>query len=281
MCIESMMQDRKALQAGTSHFLGQNFARASGIKFQTADETEAYAWTTSWGASTRMIGGVIMTHGDDDGIILPPKVASSHLVLMPIFRKESDRAPVMAYTETLAKSLRDIDYHHRRLRVEIDRRDIGGARGWEWIKKGIPVRVEIGPRDIAADAVFMGRRDKDPKEKTSLERNRFLTEIPRILDRIQNNLYQRALQFRETHTHAIGDKDAFYAFFTPQNLERPEIHGGFALSPWCGANQCEEKIKEDLGVTIRCIPFAADAEKGACVCCGRTDSRPVIYAKAY
>jgi len=281
MCIESMMQDRKALQAGTSHFLGQNFARASGIKFQTADETEAYAWTTSWGASTRMIGGVIMTHGDDDGIILPPKVASSHLVLMPIVRKESERAPVMEYTETLAKSLRDIDYHHRRLRMEIDSRDIGGARGWEWIKKGIPIRVEIGPRDIAADSVFMGRRDKDPKEKISLKRDHFLAEIPRILDDIQNNLYSQALQFRETHTHSIGDKDAFYSFFTPQNLERPEIHGGFALSPWCGANECEEKIKEDLGVTIRCIPFTADAENGACICCGRPDSQPVIYAKAY
>ena len=281
LCIESMMQDRKALQAGTSHFLGQNFSQASGIKFQTADETEAYAWTTSWGASTRMIGGVIMTHGDDDGIILPPKVSSSHVVLMPIIRKESERASVMAYTETLAKSLREVYYHHRRLRVEIDSRDIGGARGWEWIKKGIPLRVEIGPRDMAAGAVFVGRRDKDPKEKTSLEKDRFLAEIPQILDDIQNNLFQRALQFREANTRTIDDKAAFYSFFTPQDMERPEIHGGFAMSPWCGANECEEKIKEDLGVTIRCIPFTADAENGACICCGRSDSPPVIYAKAY
>ncbi len=281
MCIEAMMQDRKALQAGTSHFLGQNFARASGIRFHTADETEAYAWTTSWGSSTRMIGGVIMTHGDDNGIILPPKVASSHLVLMPIIRKESERSAVMEFTENLAKSLRDVYYNHRRIRVEVDTRDIGGARGWDWIKKGIPLRVEIGPRDIASDSVFMARRDKDPREKTSLKRERFVSEIPRILDDIQNNLFEKALQFKESHTRTIDDKEGFYSFFTPQNQEKPEIHGGFALSPWCGADACEEKIKEDLGVTIRCIPFTADAEKGPCICCGISDSQPVIFAKAY
>ncbi len=281
MCIESMMQDRKALQAGTSHFLGQNFARASEIKFQTPDETEAYAWTTSWGSSTRMVGGIIMTHGDDDGIILPPKVASSHVVLLPIIRKESERAPVMEYTETLAKSLQDTYFNHRRIRVEVDNRDIGGARGWDWIKKGIPLRVEIGPRDMASDSVFMGRRDKHPKEKASLKRDRFLAEVPDILTDIQNSLFQKALEFRENHSHTIDDKAAFYSFFTPQDPQKPEIHGGFALSPWCGADACEEKIKEELGATIRCIPFAADAEPGACICCGKPGSRRVIYAKAY
>jgi len=281
MCIEGMMQDRKALQAGTSHFLGQNFARASEIKFQTADETEAYAWTTSWGASTRLIGGVIMTHGDDNGIVLPPKVASSHVVLMPICRKESERASVMEYTETLAKALRDTYYNHRRLRVEIDSRDIGGARGWDWIKKGIPVRVEIGSRDMASGSVFMGRRDKDPKEKMSVPKDRFLGEITQVMDDIQNNIFQKALKFRETNTRTIGGRDDFYSFFTPRDPEKSEVHGGFTLSPWCGEDACEEKIKEDLGVTIRCIPFVADAENGKCVCCGRPDSRPVIFAKAY
>ena len=280
-CIEAMMQDRKALQSGTSHFLGQNFARASEIKFQTADETEAYAWTTSWGASTRMIGGVIMTHGDDNGIVLPPKVASSQVVLIPICRKESERASVMEYTETLAKALRDIYYNHRRIRVEIDSRDIGGARGWDWIKKGIPVRVEIGPRDMASGSVFMGRRDKDPKEKISVQKDRFLGEITHVMDDIQNNIFQKALTFRETNTRTIGGKDDFYSFFTPQDPERSEIHGGFSLSPWCGDGACEKKIQEDLGVTIRCIPFVADAENGECVCCGRSDSQPVYFAKAY
>jgi prolyl-tRNA synthetase len=281
MCIEAMMQDRKALQAGTSHFLGQNFARASEIKFQTADETEAYAWTTSWGSSTRLIGGVIMTHGDDNGIVLPPKVASSQVVLIPICRKESERAAVMEYTESIATALRDTYYHHRRIRVEVDNRDIGGARGWDWIKKGIPVRVEIGPRDMASGSVFMGRRDMDPKEKVSIPKDRFLGEITQVLDDIQNNIFQKALKFKEANTREIGGKDDFYSFFTPRDPEKSETHGGFALSAWCGENACEEKIKEDLGVTIRCIPFVTEAEKGECICCGRSESRPVVFAKAY
>ena len=154
LCIESMMQDCKALQAGTSHFLGQNFARASQIKFQTADEKEEYAWTTSWGASTRLIGGVIMTHGDDDGVVMPPRAASAHVVLLPIFKKEDERQAVMAYTDQLARELRSRTYYGRRLVVEVDPREIGGARGWEWIKKGIPLRVEIGAREVRENTVF-------------------------------------------------------------------------------------------------------------------------------
>ena len=281
LCIESMMQDRKALQSGTSHFLGQNFARASDIKFQSADETETYAWTTSWGASTRLIGGLIMSHGDDNGIVLPPKIASSHVVLMPIIRRESDRATVMAFTETLAKELKEIFYHHRRLQVEIDHRDIGGARGWEWIKKGIPVRVEIGPKDIANNSVYVGRRDMAPREKLSIKKDHFVGTITEILDEIQNNLFQKAANFKDAHTKVIDGKEAFNAFFTPQNQEKPEIHGGFALSPWCGADACEEKIKEDLSVTIRCIPFHGEAENGECICCGNSAAQRVVFAKAY
>jgi prolyl-tRNA synthetase len=168
-CIEAMMQDRKALQAGTSHFLGQNFAHASDIRFQSAEEKEEYAWTTSWGVSTRLIGGVIMTHADDDGLVLPPKVAPAQIVLLPIVHKDADREKVMNYTDQLAAALGQIRYHGRLLRVEVDRRDIGGARGWDWIKKGIPVRVEIGPRDIAQNAVFISRRDQSPHESKPWE----------------------------------------------------------------------------------------------------------------
>ncbi len=182
------------MQAGTSHFLGQNFARASEIKFQTAAETEDYVWTTSWGSSTRLIGGVIMIHGDDDGIILPPKIASAQVVLLPILRKPDDRENVMAYTESLAGQLREIYYHQRKIVVEIDNRDTGGARGWDWIKNGIPLRVEIGPRDIAQDSVYVGRRDKGHKEKVTLKRDQFVGEITNILDEIQNNLFTRAQQ---------------------------------------------------------------------------------------
>jgi len=281
LCIEGMMQDRKGLQAGTSHFLGQNFAKASEIKFQTAEETEEFAWTTSWGSSTRLIGGIIMTHGDDDGIILPPKVASAHVVLMPIIRKPEDKMNVMAFTESLARELRDKDYHHRRLEVEIDDRDIGGARGWEWIKKGIPLRIEIGPRDIADNSVYVARRDKGHKDKVSLKRDFFVGEITNILDEIQQTLFERALSFRKAHTVTIDDKDDFYDFFTPQNKEKPEIHGGFASSIWCGTDECESKIKADLGVTIRCIPLIDGSASGKCICCGKPGDTRVFFAKAY
>jgi prolyl-tRNA synthetase len=281
LCIEAMMQDRKALQAGTSHFLGQNFAVASGIRFQNAQEEEEYAWTTSWGSSTRLIGGLIMTHSDDDGLVLPPRIASAHVVLLPIYRSATDRERVMGFTERLAADLRAQSYHERPLQVEIDNRDIGGARGWDWIKKGIPVRIEIGPKDIAKDALFVGRRDRGPKDKASMPRSRFLQDVTAILDDIQHQLYERARAFQETHTHTLDHRDAFDAYFTPRNSDKPELHGGFALSHWCGDAGCEKEIKETLNVTIRCIPLKAIQEDGACVCCGRPSSERVVWAKAY
>ena len=280
-CIEAMMQDKKALQAGTSHFLGQNFARASEVKFQSPEEKEEYAWTTSWGSSTRLLGGVIMTHGDDDGVILPPKVASAHVALMPIFRKPEEREHVMAFTEGLAKELREQYYDRRRIEIEVDNREIGGARGWEWIKKGIPIRVEIGPRDIANDSVFVARRDKPHKDKVSIKRERFVAEITNILNEIQQTLFDRALAFQKENTMAIDENKTFYEFFTPKNLEKPEIHGGFALSHWCGSENCEAKIKEDLGVTIRSIPMENEDEKGTCICCDQPSNQRVVFAKAY
>ena len=281
VCIESMMQDRKALQAGTSHFLGQNFAKASQIKFQSAEEKEEYAWTTSWGASTRLIGGVIMTHGDDDGIVMPPRGASAHIVLLPITRNPDERQAVMAYTESLAAELRAKTYYDRTLTVEIDPRDIGGARGWEWIKKGIPLRVEIGSREIKDNAVFLGRRDKPHNERVSLKREAFTAEVTGILDDIQNTLFARAQAFRVENTVRIDDKGEFYDFFTPRNLDKPEIHGGFAVSSWCGDTACEAKIKEDLTVTIRCIPFEQEEGPGQCLYCGRPGQHRVVFAKAY
>jgi prolyl-tRNA synthetase len=284
MCVEAMMQDRKALQAGTSHFLGQNFAKASGIRFQTADEKEDYVWTTSWGISTRLIGGLIMTHGDDNGMMLPPRVASSHVVLLPIVRKPEDHETVMPFVESLATELRGQYYHHSRLQVEVDTRDIGGARGWEWIKKGIPLRVEIGPRDIANNAVFVARRDRDNRDKTSMSRESFVKEIGTILDDIQTGLFDRALAFRKTNTHRLDHEADFKDYFTSKNSEKPEIHGGFALSHWCGSEICETRIKENLNVTIRCVPFEREGfepEAGSCICCGNSSDRRVVFAKAY
>ncbi|MCP4354732.1 MAG: proline--tRNA ligase, partial [Proteobacteria bacterium] len=279
MCIESMMQDKKALQAGTSHFLGQNFAKGSGIKFQNDKEQEQYAWTTSWGVSTRMIGGVIMTHGDDDGMIMPPRVASSHVVLLPIYKSDEDKEKVLEYTKALEKELKSVYYHHRKITVELDDRNIGGARVWEWVKKGIPLRVEIGPRDIAEDSVFMARRDQPKKQ--SMKKDQFISEITDILDDIQKNLYDKAVAYREENTVNIDRTDEFYKFFTPENKNTPEIHGGFAKSHWCGNEGCEETIKKDLSVTIRCIPFSGVKEEGNCIVCSEKSSERVVFAKSY
>jgi prolyl-tRNA synthetase len=280
-CIEAMMQDRKALQAGTSHFLGQNFAKASDIRFQNDQEMEEYAWTTSWGVSTRLIGGLIMTHGDDNGIILPPRIASAHVALLPIIRSENDKATVMEYTNQLASRLREQTYYGRNIVVEIDERSTGGTRNWEWIKKGIPLRLEIGPKDIAKDAVFAGRRDKDARDRFTMQKDHFVSEICMILDDIQNALYHRALSMREENTRTIDDMADFEAFFTPKNAERPEIHGGFALSHWCGDAACEQQIKEKLTVTIRCIPYNIENETRRCIACGKESKKRVVFAKAY
>ncbi len=281
LCIEAMMQDRKALQAGTSHFLGQNFARASGIRFQRADESESFAWTTSWGASTRLIGGLIMTHGDDDGLILPPRVAAAHVVLLPVIQQEADREKVMAYVRRLAAATAEVRFAGAAVRVEVDERDIGGARGWDWIRRGVPLRLEIGPRDIAADAVFLARRDRPHREKVSMPRERFLQELPALLSDIQQSLFQRALAFRRQHTLQMDDLAEFKNYFTPAHPEKPDIHGGFAMAHWCGAAACEIRFKDEMAVTIRCIPLDAEGETGRCIACGAASTQRVVFAKAY
>jgi prolyl-tRNA synthetase len=222
-----------------------------------------------------------MTHADDDGLVLPPRIASAHVVLLPIFRSDDERERVLTYTERLAADLRKVRYHDVPVQVEIDARDIGGARGWEWIKKGIPLRVEIGPKDIDKDALFVGRRDQDPRKKASIPRALFMQDFTAIMDDMQQHLYAQALAFRETHTRRIDKLEDFNAFFTPRSAEKPEIHGGFALSHWCGDARCEQRIKDALNVTIRCIPLENDPESGHCVSCGGPSGGRVIWAKAY
>jgi len=276
------VQDRKAIQAGTSHFLGQNFAKASGIQFLSRENKQEFAWTTSWGVSTRMIGTLIMAHGDDDGIILPPRIAPAHVVILPVAPKPESRDAVYAAVDKLAAELRAQTFHGERLRVEVDKRDIGGGqKNWEWIKKGVPVRVELGPRDLEKGSIAVARRDRGPKEKEFLANGDFVSRIAEILQSIQDGLLARATALRDANTADIDTKQQFYAFFTPTNTEKPELHGGFARSHWCGSQECEEKIKEDLKVTIRCIPFDAKEESGACICCGKPSGRRVIFAKSY
>jgi len=280
-CIEAMMQDRKALQAGTSHFLGQNFSRACEIKFLDAAGKEEFAWTTSWGVSTRLVGGLIMTHGDDDGLIVPPRLAPSHIVILPVMHDDS-AAQVLDFCDKLAVELRGVRYDDRPLEVEVDKREgRGGDKVWSWIKKGVPIYLEIGPRDIASDSVFVGRRDKSRKERFGMQRAEFVGKVSEILADIQNNLFERAKAFRDGNIKVIDNKDDFYKFFTPENKEKPEIHGGFALCHWNGSAQVEEQVKNDLNVTIRCIPLDGKPEGGKCVISGEKSERRVIFAKSY
>jgi prolyl-tRNA synthetase len=281
-CIEAMMQDRKALQSGTSHFLGQNFAKASDIQFQSRTGEREYAWTTSWGVSTRLIGGMIMTHGDDDGMIMPPRLAPAHVVLLPIFRNDEERGPILEYCHAVAAGLRAQTYHGRPVDVVVDTRELNaGEKGWQWIKKGIPIRAEVGPRDRTADSVFVGRRDRSPKERYGQPKDAFIAGIAALLDEIQDGLYQRALAFRKQHTHTIDSWDDFKAFFTPANPDQPEIHGGFALAHWSGDPDVEKRINDELSVSIRCIPTNADPEPGTCILSGKPSPRRVVFAKAY
>ena len=281
-CIEALMQDRKGLQAGTSHFLGQNFAQASDIKYLSAAGQEEYAWTTSWGVSTRLIGALLMTHSDDDGFVAPPRLAPTHVVILPVIHKEEVKGQVLDYCDQLAGELRQLDYANRKVGVEIDQREgRGGEKTWEWVRKGVPIRLEIGPRDIESDSVFCARRDQSPKDKQGIPRAEFVARATQLLDEIQQNLFERAKAFRAEHTHRIDSQDAFYDFFTPQNAEKPEIHGGFALCHWNGDPAVEEQVKKDLQVTVRCIPLDAEAEQGRCVITGEPSARRVVFGKAY
>jgi len=281
LCIEAMMQDRKALQAGTSHFLGQNFAKASNIQYSGREGKNEFAWTTSWGVSTRLIGGMIMTHADDDGMVMPPRLAPQHVVILPIIRKEEDREAILEYCNDLADRLRVQRFHDRDVEVVVDARDINaGEKGWGWVKKGIPIRAEVGPRDMANNSVFMARRDTG--EKQGVDKDGFVANIVQTLEEIQQGLLQRALDHRAEHTRAIDSYDAFVAFFTPENKKQPEAHGGFAMSHWCDGEACEKKINDDLSVTIRTVPFdRAEGGAGECIFCGKPSSGRVVFAKSY
>lgn len=281
-CIEAMMQDKKALQAGTSHFLGQNFAKASNIKYLSESGSQEYAWTTSWGVSTRLIGGLVMTHSDDDGLVLPPRLAPTQVVILPVLHKEEERARVLEYCDSLKEELSKKSYMGLPIRVEIDKRDIrGGEKVWGWIKKGVPVRVEVGPRDVAQNAVFAARRDDGSKK--SVGRAEFVETIADTLKSIQDSMFERAKKYRDENTVEISSKDEFYSFFTPKNPKKPEIHGGFAVAYYDGSREVEEMLKSDLKVTVRCIPLEGGSEGGKCIFTGKSGAGVVkaVFAKSY
>jgi prolyl-tRNA synthetase len=281
-CIEAMMQDRKALQAGTSHFLGQNFAKAAQIKYLSDQGREEYAWTTSWGVTTRLIGGVIMTHSDDDGMVMPPRLAPSHIAILPIIHKEETRAQVLEYCEKLNKRLSELFYRDKKLQVEFDTRDIhGGEKAWDWIKRGIPMVLEIGPRDVASNSVFVGRRDLGRRNRKSMPLDEFVSTALDQLEEMQKNLFDRALAFQKGNSLQIDSKEDFEAYFAPRNRNKPEIHGGFAMSHWCGSADVEEEISDKYGVSICCIPFDTGDGEGTCIFTGKPSKQRVVFAKSY
>ena len=279
LSIEAMMQDRKALQAGTSHFLGQNFSKAQDIKFQNAEGGESYAWTTSWGVSTRLVGALIMTHSDDDGLVLPPRLAPKHVVICPVIRKEEERAEVMEYCASLAKELGGVQYDGKRVAVFVDDSDKrGGEKKWFHIKRGVPIRLEVGPRDIKNDSLFVGRRDQ-PKS-FGMPRVEFVERVSEILEEMQQGLFDKALKLRVDNTQQIDSFEEFKSFFTAKNEAKPEVHGGFAE---CYFVDCPETdaMLVPLKVTPRCTPVDQDSESGICIFTGKPTQTRGIFAKSY
>ncbi|MDP6382130.1 MAG: proline--tRNA ligase [SAR324 cluster bacterium] len=269
-CIEAMMQDGKALQAGTSHNLGQNFAKAFDITFLDRKNEQSHAWTTSWGVSTRMIGGLIMTHSDDDGLIIPPRIAPVQVVIIPIFTNDSERAETKAFAESIAERL-----HSRldRLKVVIDHRDDlrPAEKFFHWLQQGIPVRIEVGPRDVAKQCGMVARRDV--REKESVELESITAHVCDLLEKIQENLFQRALEFREQNTRRAKNYEEF--------CEIMKKEGGFVMAHWNGSPEVEAKIKGDTKATIRCIPLDPDPVPGKCMVTGEHSEREVVFAVAY
>ncbi|CAN5419407.1 proline--tRNA ligase [soil metagenome] len=272
-CIEGMMQDYKALQAATSHFLGQNFSKAFNIKFLNAAGAEEIAWTSSWGMSTRLVGGMITTHSDDDGLIVPPKIAPLHAVILPIIHNDADKDRILAYCDRVAKSMRDQNFNGDAIKVKIDNRDIrGGEKAWQWVKKGVPLRLEIGLKECEAEMVTLSRRDQAYNERSKLTVNELSQTVVQQLEEMQQNIYQRALAYREAHTHTLTTQEDFYEFFKKDN--------GFVRAHWCGDAAIEAKIKEDLSVTIRCLPLD-EVMPGKCIFTGKASPQIAIFARAY
>jgi prolyl-tRNA synthetase len=264
--IEALMGDGRALQAGTSHNLGQNFAKAFEITFQGRDKTVQHVWGTSWGVSTRLVGGVIMTHGDDSGLVLPPKVAPYQVVIIPIGR-DNWRDTVLPKAQEIQRQLEAAG-----IRVTLDERD--ERPGWkfsEWEMRGVPLRLEIGPKDIEKSAVMIARRDT--REKLSLSMDGLPGRLAQLLDEVQANLFERARAYRDEHTQRAGT----WAEFTKLMESRP----GFVISPWCGAADCEAQIKTETQATIRNIPFGGADVRGTCVKCGNPSPAEAWFAKAY
>ncbi len=267
-CIEALMQDGKALQAGTSHFLGQNFAKAFDVTFQDKDGELKHVWASSWGVSTRLIGGLIMTHSDDDGLIIPPRIAPWQVVIVPIYRKDDEREAVMEYASSIKKELSDAG-----VRVKLDDRD-QYKPGWKFAQhevEGVPVRLAVGPRDVQNGKAECVRRDT--RDKQLVDRDDLLTTVRGHLDQMQTDLLDRARKRMAENTRHVESYEEFKKVL--------DEHGGFIYAHWDGTAETEAKIKEETKATIRCIPLFEDNESGKCMVTGKPSARKVLLARAY
>ena len=273
--LEALMQDNRALQAGTSHNLGQNFAKQFDLKYQAESGDWEFAWNTSWGVSTRLIGGLIMTHGDDNGVIIPPKLAPTQVVITPIWKNEEQKAGVLAMASGIADRLRDAG-----VRVHIDQREnmSPGAKFWEWERKGVPLRVEIGPRDVKKGQVVVAKRffGEGEDRKEFLPEAEAVAAIPGLLDALQAALLEAARSRLETNSHRVDDYEAF--------RERLDEQGGLFYAGWCGSGECEERVKADTRATIRVLPsveFRSAEAPEQCLVCGGEAAHEAVWARAY
>jgi prolyl-tRNA synthetase len=267
--IEAMMGDGKALQAGTSHNLGQNFAKAFEIKYLDKTGVHQHCWTTSWGLSTRFVGAIIMVHGDDQGLIFPPRLAPFQLVIVPIFKSDEEKTSVLESAHRLRKELSDAG-----IRVKLDERE-GSSPGFkfnDWEMRGVPLRLELGPKDVAKGSVVLARRDRPGKEgKTFVSQQGIAVAVAQLLEEIQQALFDRALAFRKANTVEPADYTEF----------KQAVEKGFALAWWCGNADCEASIKEETKATMRCIPLEQPGGSGKCIHCGQPSQEKAIFAKAY
>jgi prolyl-tRNA synthetase len=265
--IEGMMGDTRALQAGTSHNLGQNFAKAFDIRYLDTANQLQFCWTTSWGLSTRFVGAIIMTHGDDQGLVLPPKLAPIQVVIVPIFRNDAEKSQVMPVVDRLRHEL-------NMLRVKVDdRTDLTpGFKFNDWELKGVPLRLEVGPKDVAKGTVMAARRDIPGKEgKSSLSQSQLPGQVAELLTEIHASVYEHAVAFRDAHIFDPKDYEEF----------KEVVQNGWAFSWWCGDPVCEDKVKEDTKATTRCIPLEQPGGSGKCIYCGKTAKEKVYFARAY
>jgi prolyl-tRNA synthetase len=266
--IEGMMRDTRALQSGTSHFLGQNFAKAFEIRFSDQSNELQYAWTTSWGLSTRFVGAIIMTHGDDQGLILPPRLAPIQAVIVPIFRDDAEKSVVMPVVERLRQELGES------FRIRVDDREnlTPGFKFNDWEMRGVPLRIEVGPKDVQKGTVALARRDRPGKAgKTFVTQDHLAGQVAEILTDIQASLYDRAVTYRDSNIHDPKDYEEL----------KEVVKDGWAFSWWCGNPQCETRVKEDTKATTRCIPMDQPGGKGPCIVCGGESTEKVYFARAY